>query len=52
MSKSKTRKNNPPNPFLTPQADALWERLDKQGKPVSKAELLRRARELRKKKGE
>lgn len=36
------------NPFLTPQANALWEKLDKEGKPVSKEELKKRIEELKK----
>lgn len=43
-------KPNRENPFLTDKADALWERLDKNGKPVSKEELLRKASELKRKK--
>jgi hypothetical protein len=40
----KTEKNNP---FLTEKADKLWERLDKQGKSISKEELVKRANILK-----
>jgi len=43
-------KPNRENPFLTEKADALWERLGKSSKPVSKEELLKRSKELRNKK--
>ena len=43
---AKTEYNNE-NPFLTDKADALWERLDKGGKPLSKEELLKRAKALK-----
>jgi len=32
------------NPFLTPEADKYWEKLDKEGTPVTKEELLERMR--------
>lgn len=51
MSKTDLKSNNKyPNPFLSEKADELWNRLDKAGKPVSKEELLKRARALKEKK--
>jgi hypothetical protein len=43
-------KPNRHNPFLTEKADALWERLDKNGKSVSKEELLKKSEDLKNKK--
>jgi hypothetical protein len=52
MSKLDTalRKPNGENPFLTDKADALWARLDKNSKSVSKEDLLKRSKELKNKK--
>jgi hypothetical protein len=47
MSKSNNKPNNNPNPFHTPKADELWERLDKNGKRISKEELLKRIQKLK-----
>lgn len=50
MKKSETKAANiRENPFLTNKADALWERLEKHGKPVTKDELVRRAKSSREK---
>jgi len=35
------------NPFLTKMADTLWQRLDEAKNPVSKEELLKRAKLLK-----
>ena len=43
---SKTGKGGK-NPFLTERRDELWKRLDKEGKPVSKEDLLKRAKAFR-----
>ena len=37
------------NPFLTERAEILWKRLDKNGKPLSKEEIRRREKEIKKK---
>jgi len=39
------------NPFLTPEADKYWEKLDKEGTPVTKEELLDRIRRAQRNKG-
>ncbi len=50
MPKTETKdERNRENPFLTDKADALWARLDKNGKPVSKDELVKRANALKEK---
>ena len=40
------------NPFLTNEADSLWDSLAKHGKPVSKETLLRRIKAIKDKQGE
>lgn len=48
MSKTETKTQpEKDNPFRTDKANELWKRLDKQGKPVSKEELLKRADALK-----
>lgn len=42
--------NQKDNPFLTDRADALWEKLSKGGRRLSKEELLKRAKALKEKK--
>jgi hypothetical protein len=41
--------NQRENPFLTDRADALWESLDKQGKRLTKDELLKRSKIIKEK---
>lgn len=51
MSKTDLKKERENlNPFLTDKAKELWEKLDKSGSPVSKEELINRAKDLKKKK--
>jgi len=38
------------NPFLTDQADKLWKKIDEGGKPISKEELLKRIRKIKRNK--
>jgi hypothetical protein len=47
IKKSNEVKADRNNPFLTEQADKLWDRLEKQGKSVSKDELMKRANKLK-----
>lgn len=47
MKKIQSKGNNP---FLTDKADALWERLDKEGKPISKKDLFKRVKAAKEKK--
>lgn len=52
MSKTSSNvEHSPDNPFLTDKSDELWARLNKEGKPVSKEELLKRVKALKEKKG-
>jgi hypothetical protein len=41
--------NTKENPFLTDKAGAIWEKLNKGGKRISKEELLERSKSLKKK---
>jgi hypothetical protein len=51
MSKTNSKnRNEHPNPFLSGRADELRDRLDKGGKPISKEELIKRAKALKEKK--
>jgi hypothetical protein len=51
MSKIESAINNQrDNPFLTDRADALWTKLSKGGRRISKEELLKRAKALSEKK--
>lgn len=48
MSKGTPIKIDPrTNPFQTAMADSLWEKLDKDAKPISKEELLKKIQNLR-----
>jgi hypothetical protein len=47
VKKSSELKTEGSNPFLTEKANKLWGRLDKQGKSVSKEELVKRAHLLK-----
>jgi hypothetical protein len=47
IMKSNEVKPDRNNPFLTEQADKLWDRLEKKGKSVSKDELMKRANKLK-----
>lgn len=50
MKYAKTKKETPSqNPFLTDQADALWEVLDKGGTPVTKQEILEKMKSMKSK---
>ncbi|MFP4343016.1 MAG: hypothetical protein ACLFQO_21425 [Cyclobacteriaceae bacterium] len=39
--------NSKTNPFLTDKADLLWESLDKNGKAVSKEDILKRIKDIK-----
>jgi hypothetical protein len=48
MPKTKPKSNpKSKNPFLTKLADTLWQHLDEGMKPVSKKELVKRAKALK-----
>ena len=38
-----------PNPFLSDKADELWKKLDKEGKPVTKKQILKELKEAKSK---
>ncbi|WP_373493735.1 hypothetical protein [Aquiflexum sp.] len=46
-TKTATLPENFSNPFLGPERDKLWERLYKNAKHVFKADLLKRAKDLK-----
>ena len=43
----KKRMTVPQNPFLSEQADLLWDSLKQQGKPVSKETLFKRIKDMK-----
>lgn len=48
-TKSITLPENFSNPFNGPERDKLWERMDKNAKPISKANLFKKAKDLKSK---
>ncbi|WP_209329347.1 hypothetical protein [Lunatimonas salinarum] len=39
------------NPFLGPEREKLWTKLDENARPISREELIKKAKDLKKKKG-
>lgn len=48
-AKETTMPQNFSNPFLGPDRDKLWEKLDNDAKPISKEELLKRVNSIKEK---